>query len=251
MGPAAGFELHAVAHLTRPWGQPARDLQGLRDGLAAAPPEVLFHHTVQFQLRHPAAEELPPDDLSAWVGGVVQDAACAERLSFVVQSRGGSGEQVRAGLLEVLDAIPERRRLADDAPEGGEFLFLASHAVAFPIGVAATDTASLVDALLGSDPSVWFRHLLSEPWWLGRRAPLIEWVAGRGDERLAGWLAEDAASGLPIDRARGRLARRWRQSRIARSLAESAGRREDERREAGRDAIERLVRHRRDGRREG
>ena len=99
-----GFELRAVAHLVRPWGAPIRDLEQLRAGIGDAPAEVLFHHAVQYQLRHAGAGELPPDDFSAWIGGVVQDAETAERLSFAVQSQRSSPDAIRSALLGVLDA---------------------------------------------------------------------------------------------------------------------------------------------------
>ncbi len=241
------FGLVAVAHLVRPWGQPVHDLEELRTAIEAAPPEVLFHHTAQYPLRHPAAEELPPDDLSAWVGAVVQDAATAERLSFAVQDHGTGPEPVRAALLTTLDALPSRARRARVAPEGGEFLLLAGTAVTFPTGIAVEDAAALVEALLACDPSVWFQHLISEPWWRGERAPLLTWLEERHETRFASWLAEDAAGGLPIDRARGRLHRRWKRSRLGRSLAAAARAVEHERLEAGREAVAALVRrHRHD-----
>jgi hypothetical protein len=236
------FELTAVVHLVRPWGQPVRDLQGLREVLAIAPPEVLFHHTAQYPLRHPAAEELPRDDLSAWVGAVVRDAETAERMSFAVQSRGSGAEPVREALLAALDALPARRRREHAAPEGGEFLFLAGTAVPIATGVVVNDAGGLVEALLAADPSVWFHHLVEEAWWCGAPAPLIAWVETRRDTRLAAWLAADAGAGLPIDRARARLHRRWKRSRLARGLAEAAHAIEDDRREAGRQVVAALVR---------
>src|SRR5512140_43523 len=123
MAEDAAFELKAVAHLIQPWGRPVRDLAQLRDGIAAAPAEVLFYHTVQYRLRHPGADELPPDDFSAWVGSVTQDAETAERMSFAVQGQNRSAGPVRAALLEVLDSLPEKRRLDRDAPEESALVF--------------------------------------------------------------------------------------------------------------------------------
>ena len=120
------FELCGVTHLIRPWGEPAGDLEELRRGIAAAPPEVLFRHAAQYPLRDPGAEELPPDDFSAWIGGVVQDDETAERLSFVVQGGAASPDARRAAALAVLDAIPERRRRERDAPPESRFRFLAA-----------------------------------------------------------------------------------------------------------------------------
>jgi len=239
---AAAFELRAVAHLIQPWGTPARDLEQLRAGIAAAPIEVVFHHTVQYQLRHPGAEELPPDDFSAWIAGVVQDAETAERLSFAVQSGGRSGPAARAALLRVLESLPARRRSERDAPEESAFSFLAATAVSFPTGIVVHDGRELVEALTAADAGVWFRHLVEEPWFLQERAPLLEWLTASGERRLAEWLVEDAGAGLPIEKARARLVRRWRQSRIARQVTDAAAVPEDVRRDAGRQAVARFVR---------
>lgn len=244
MAAGTAFELSGVAHLVRPWGKPVGDLEQLRKGIAAAPDEVIFHHAVQYQLRNPGAEELPPDDFSAWIGGVVQDTETAERLSFVVQGRSMSPESLKTALLHVLTAIPATKRVERDAPEGSEFLFLATTPVSFPIGRWVHDGRDLVDALIAMDAGVWFFHLIEEPWFGGGRAPLLEWLVASHDQRLAAWLEEAAGAGLPIDKARARLLRRCRLSRIGRRLADVAAAPEDKRREAGRQAVARFVRRR-------
>lgn len=216
MADPAAFELRAVAHLIQAWGRPARDLDQLLDGIASAPIEVLFHHTVQYQLRHPGADELPPDDFSAWIGGVVQDAETAERLSFAVQSQSTSAASVRAALLEVLNSLPTSRRRDRDAPEESGFLFLSATSVDYSTGVHVHDGQDLVEALLEADSGVWFYHLVEEPWFGDGHASLLEWLLATRDHRLAKWLGDAASSGLPIEKARAQLHRRWRQSRIAR-----------------------------------
>src|SRR5512134_3055164 len=105
-----GFELQSVVHLVRPAGARARNLESLRLWIAEATAETLFYHTVQCLLRHPHGLEPPPDDLSAWVHGVVQDRETAERIAFAVQSRAGSAADLREALLEVLHSVPEKAR---------------------------------------------------------------------------------------------------------------------------------------------
>lgn len=238
----SAFELSAVAHLIRPWGKPAHDLEQLRQGIASAPDEVLFHHAVQYPLRHPGADELPPDDFSAWIFGVVQDAETAERLSFAAQSGNTSADSVRAALLEVLDAVPAKRRLERDAPEGSDFPFLSATTVSFPTGIQVRDGQELVDALVTADASIWFFHLIEEPWFHAGRSSLLEWLAAAGDLRLVGWLREAAVSALPIEKARAHLHRRWRRSQIGRQIARATAAPEDVRREVARETVARFVR---------
>jgi hypothetical protein len=241
---AATFELCAVAHLIRPWGRPAQDLDQLCEAIASAPDEVIFRHAVQYQLRHPGAAELPPDDFSAWIGGVLQDPETAERLSFAVQSQNTSPASARAALLGALEASPGRRRGSRDAPEGSPFVFLSATSLSFPTGIHIRAGQEAVDALGEADASVWFFHLIEEPWCREGRASLLEWLGRTGDRRLAEWLEEAARSGLPIEKARAQLLRRWHRSRIARRLAVATTSSEEVRREAGRRAVARLVRRR-------
>jgi len=240
----AAFELSHVVHLVRRWGEPAANLDQLREGIASAPVEVLFRHALQYQLRAPGAEVLPPDDFSAWIGGVVQDVETAERLSFVVQG-GASPEALRGAILQVLDAVPQKRRAESDAPEGSHFIFLSATSLYYSSGTAVMDADGTVEALIRADAGVWFHHLIEEAWLGEGRTPLLEWLRSRNEERLADWLREAAESGMPIDKARARVLKRWRQSRIATRLADAARIPEDARRETGRQVVASLVRRRR------
>ena len=236
------FELQYVVHLVRPIGERARDLEQLRAGLADASAQSLFYHTLQCQLRDPACEEQPPDDFSGWVNGVVQDRETAERMSFAVQSRNSSAEELRAALLEVLESIPRATRTARHAPAEGEFLFLAGESVTVPSGMVVRDATELVDALAGADFSVCFYHLIEQAWLPDKGPRLGGWLAARGEERLARWLEESATSGLPIQAMRRKLMRRWRRSHLGRRLADAAATPDNVRREEERATVARLVR---------
>jgi hypothetical protein len=241
------FELTAVVHLIRPAGRAARDLEGLRAGLAEAPERSLFYHAVQCYLRLPEAEDPSPDDLSAWVNGVVQDRETAERLAFAVQAQGATPAGLRAALIRVLDEIPEKTRLARAAPEGGAFVFLAADSVPVPTGALASEPGQLFDLLAEADASVWFYHLLEEPWFADGEPPLARWLRAAGAQRLADLLQECAAEALPLAALRRRILGRWRRSELGRRLAQAAGRPEDERRAVGREAVAGLVRRLRRG----
>ena len=240
-GPRA-FELRTVVHLVRPWGEPVCDLDQLRSRLVEAPAEVLFHHTVQVHLRDPAATELPSDDLSAWVAIVIQDRESAERISFAVQNQNASPQEVRDALVGLLDAVPAAERAARRAPPEGALQLLATESLAIPTGLEAHDGEELVVMLAAADPGTWFHHVIEEPWFGGGRSSLVEWLTSIGEPRLAEWLHEAACPSHPIDRSRERLTRRWRQSRLARRLAEASAAPEDVRREVAREAMARLVR---------
>lgn len=238
----APFELSSVIHLIRPAGRQARHLEDLRQGLAAASAACLFNHTLQCQLRHAASDIMPPDDFSSWVNGVVQDRETAERLSFAVQHHGGSPDEMRGALVEVLESMPEEKRIAYDAPAEGSFVFLEVESVAVPTGASAYDPGELMAALAQADPSVWFYHLVQQPWLEPRTPSLVDWARAAGDDKLTEWFTEVSESGRPLPEMRRRIIRRWRTRRLAPRLAHAASRTESERREAEREAVQGLVR---------
>lgn len=242
MSEARPFELRSVVHLVRPAGSRARDLEGLRAGIAGATPATLFYHAVQCPLRRPTSSETPPDDLSAWVHGVVQDRETAERISFAVQSRAGTADELRGALLEVLDHLSEKDRISRDAPAESEFVFLTAESVPVPTGMVARHAEELMTHLSQVDHGVWFYHLLEEPWYLGAEAPIVLWSRECGHARVASWLEEEFHAGHGLEEMRRRVLRRWQQSRLRTRVAAAAEATESERREAGRAAVAGLVR---------
>jgi hypothetical protein len=240
------FELCTVAHLVRPLGITAHDLQELRDAVADLPPAALFQHTVQHRLRHQVGDEPPRDDLSAWVAGVVQDLETAERLGFAIAESSGSPESVRAAVLGVIDGVPERARKNRDAPENGDFVFLAADSVVLPTGHEVRDAAAVLDALPQTDVGVWFYHLLEEPWFGDPERSLMAWVANQ-DERLAQAFRAEVSTGLPIETIRRRLMTRMRRRMLGRRVIEASGHPPDVRRETSREIVGRLMRRRRGG----
>ena len=240
------FELCTVAHLVRPLGVVAHDLQGLRDAVADLPPPALFLHTVQHRMRHQVGDEPPRDDLSAWVAGVVQDLETAERLGFAIAENSASAEGVREAVLGVLDAVPERARRNRDAPEGGDFIFLEAESVVLPTGHEVRDAGAVLDALPQTDVGVWFYHLLEEPWFGDPGRNLLNFVAAE-DEKLAQTFRAEVSTGLPIETIRRRLMTRIRRRMLGRRVIEASGHPPDVRRETSREIVGRLMRRRRGG----
>jgi len=232
------FELIGAVHLVRPTGVRAHDLESLLLGLDRAPDSALFYHTVHPRLRHAGASETPNDDFSHWVGAVLQDAEIAERLSFAVQLHGDSASDVRGALHAALRASGEEARRRR-APEHGEFQFLAAETIALPTGDSAATPAALFELLATADASVWFNHLVERPWY-GDRA-LFGWLEAHGERRLARWLDEAARSGLPLERVRRDVTRRWRRSRLGQATLDAAAQ-PDARRDRESHAVSNLVR---------
>lgn len=237
----SGYELRSVVHLVRPTGTRACTLDQLRTGIQEAHERSLFFHARHHQLRHPASEEPAVDDFSAWVNGVLQDRETAERISFAVQNHAESPEGLRNGLVEALTRVPDSGRLSRAIQSESEFVFLLAESVPLQTGVVATSARELVHALVAADASVWFYHLIEQPWFPDGQT-LDQWLTLRDETQMADWLREGAQSGRPIEAMRRRLLQRWRRSRIGRRIHEAATAPEDTRREAGRATVARLVR---------
>ena len=238
----AAHPLSGVVHLVRPVGPRARGLASLRTAIAELPDRSLFYHCVHQRLRHPSGDEPPPDDLAAWAATVLQDREAAERLAFATQTRNGGASELRAALLEVLDALVSRSRHDVEVPDEAALVLLSAESVPIATGREPSSGADLLEDLANSHVEVWFYHLVEQPWFDSGRTPLLEWLRASGEERLAALLAEFADGHLALLAARERVLRRWRMSTLPRRLAD-AGRSPDvSRREAGRDAVTRLVR---------
>lgn len=235
------FELRTVAHLVRPTGRAAHDLETLLAVVIELSPAALFHHTVQYRLREPLDDEIPRDDLSKWVGGVALDPETAERLAFSIGEQSGSADQVRAAIRAVLEKVPERNRKAHDVPEGGELVFLESESVVLPTGRTVVDLHDLHAALTEADDGVWFYHLIEDPWFRGRESGLLGWVEQQ-DRRIADTLAAEGISGQPLHTVRRRVLQRWRRKGLSRRLVEATARPDDVRHAEAREMMRRLAR---------
>jgi len=238
----APLSLHGVIHLVRALRRRAGDLEELRVGIAEAPRSSIFYHAVQHRLRDPAGDDLAPDDFSAWTRGVVQHPETAERLGFAALQHPQDADGMRAAMVEVLEAIPKSQRHERDSPLGGEFEFLAGESVVMPWGPPVADAAALYEALAAADASVWFWHFIEEPWTTGATPTPIAWLRGLGEPRLAEMLAIETAKPAALDQVRRTTLSRWRRSRLSARVAAASGVPEPERREAGRRAIQGLVR---------
>lgn len=235
------FHLTGVVHLIRPVHRRATHLEELREALAEVEPACLFYHAVQPRLRVPGEDDLPPDDFSAWVHGVLQDRETAERLALARLEGAAGPDAMRAALLAALDTVSPAARRARVAPEGGAFAFLAADSVTVPTGVTVSEVSGLFEALTVADAGVWFQELIECAWWEGGDPWVVRWLRARGETRVATTLLEAARSGRAVGAVRRQSLARWRRAGLGRRVAEAARDTEAARRAAGRAAVAGLV----------
>ena len=238
--PPRAFRFYSAAPLESPTGLPATTLAALREGIAAAPAASLFHHVTRIPARFPHARDIPENDFARWVGDALQLPAVAERLAFAGSGGPASMEELRVGLLSVLDSASERDRTRE-AAEGAAFHFIASRSVEFPLDLEAADPEALVELWPRIDLGAAFYHLAE--------APLL----GPGDRSVVAWLREREAPGLadiaeglvraapPLAKLHRDIGTRWRRSLIGKRLARRATASESERRRDAHEVIARLA----------
>lgn len=206
------FELVGAAYLSRPTGQEAVNLEQLAAHIERADDATLFHHTQMPRLDDPDDGDVPADDFSNWIRGVVQDPETAERVAFAVQVCPADSEALRGALLDVLHRVSPGRRSQRSAPEGGAFVFLQSDVVPVPLGMAADSVEALMPMLMVADRSIWFHHCVEEAWLLPGATPIVEWLTDRHEDALARWFDRAASRGLSVEDLRSELQRHWRRS---------------------------------------
>jgi hypothetical protein len=236
----ASFRFASVAHLEAPLGVVAQTLDALRDGLTAAPPEALFQHVTRIAVRHPRARDLPANDFARWAGVALQDWETSERLAFAGPPNISSLDELRAGLIRVLESVPARRRRRE-APEEATFHFLRASSIRVPLDLEAEQTSDLVECWSRIDLASVFYHLIETSLLGPEEDRLSAWLRARGASSLADAADDFAASGRSLARLQRDLAARWRRLQIPERFARRIEAPEAARRADAREAAARLA----------
>ena len=234
------FELEGAVYPTAPTGASAASLEDLRRCVAEASSATLFHHTQRRRLA--ADDETSPDELSAWVRGVVQDSEIAERIGFAVQSAPAGPEPLRARVLEALDELPASVRGLRAAPEGGHLALLTVRPVPIPSGLRAENVDDLARALEQATRDVWFHHLVEEPWFRPGEPSLLGWLREAGGDSLATMLEREVRRRASIDSVRAALRRHRRRAAITSRVLAGESTAPNEARELARRLARRVAR---------
>jgi Family of unknown function (DUF5752) len=170
------FVFHGCLALREMVGPEAWDARALLEALGQASDETLFTHTAGTMLRRPVQGDAWPNDFALWAATELGDRALAERLAMVDVFDAGSLDALRANLVAVLEDHLHRGPSAA-APAFEPFVFLRTHVVPVPLGVAATTLREFRDGLAVVDASALFYHVVEVRYRLGRdRGDFAEWA---------------------------------------------------------------------------
>ncbi|HET9950579.1 MAG TPA: DUF5752 family protein [Candidatus Eisenbacteria bacterium] len=236
----SSFSLLSVSHLESPTGASAASLEALREAIAEAGHDVLFHHVTRLPIRFANARDLPANDFARWARTALQDPAAAEQLAFAGAPSLAPLEEVRASLLAALERVPERRR-RHESPEETAFRFVRARSVTAPLSARLSDPRDISTHWPLLDQASVFYHLVEASVLGPEPAALIPWLEARGAATLARHARELAAAGLPLARLHRELGARWRRRLIPERLVRRLDASEELRRAEAHAAIARLA----------
>ena len=98
---AETFVFRECVYLLKSTGRTAAHLREFKDMLALVPDESIFHHTCQYFLRSPALEYT--NDFAHWAGENLGERVLAEYLSNIDPYGYATLDDLRKGLLDVID----------------------------------------------------------------------------------------------------------------------------------------------------
>jgi hypothetical protein len=159
------FEFKLYSNLLRFTGRKAKTLRELRDGIAVASEDCIFHHTYQYFLKGANLEYT--SDFSHWAGESLEERALAEHLSNVDPYVFSNIQELRQELLRVIDgyleAFPEPREVFP----GDDFFFNETISLTVPLGIQVRNLAEFLLAVKFIDPGSIYYHFFEAKLRLG------------------------------------------------------------------------------------
>jgi hypothetical protein len=170
------FDFRDAVRILRPTGKKAETLRELRDLLATANDECIFHHTYQYFSKGHILEYT--NDFAQWAAENLEESALSEMLSSIDPYSYPTVEALRGELLRVIDYyignFPETRTVMP----GDEFYFIETISFIFPVGVKARNLAEFLMALKYIDAESIYYHFFEARMRLGQAVDdFSKWLA--------------------------------------------------------------------------
>ncbi len=174
------FEVKDCALLVKMSGlPPAINLRELRERIAVADEDVLYHHFFETPLRHTFDDPFYRNDFAVWANLRLRDPGLAERLGIIDPYAFESVDELRTATLEILDDRLGEATVVPLAGPGEEFFFAEAITMVFDAGERIRHPHDLSAAIQRmTSGSVYFHFLEAR-----RRDP-------RGLDDFTAWLLE-------------------------------------------------------------
>lgn len=161
---------------------PAINLRELRERIAAAGENVLYHHFFETTLRPSFDDPFYRNDFAVWANLRLRDQALAERLGIIDPYAFDSIEALRAATLEIVDDRLSEVPSVPWAAPGQEFFFTEALTVVFDTGERIVNPRDLAGAIRRMTTGSVYYHFLEAR----RREP-------RHEDDFRAWLGEEEA----------------------------------------------------------
>jgi hypothetical protein len=152
----AAFEFKQNVSILRATGGTARDLRELRQGISSIPDEAIYHHTYQYFQKGLFREYT--NDFAHWAGESLEERALSEQLSNIDPYEYHSISDLRAGILDVIDAYLRSSPEPRSARTKDEFHFADSVTISYPLGIKARNLAELMMGIKYVDERSLYHH---------------------------------------------------------------------------------------------
>ncbi len=160
------FEFRECVNVVKSTGKAASRLREFKEILSHIPDESIFHHTCQYFLRSPGLEYT--NDFAQWAGENLGERVLAEYLSSIDPYGYATIEELRKGLLDVLDIYLERFPEPRETLPGEEFYFNEAVTLVFPAGIRAHNLAEFLTGVKYVDANSIYYHFYEARMRLGK-----------------------------------------------------------------------------------
>lgn len=150
------FEFKQCIIILKSMGKKAGGLRELRDIIATISNESIFHHTYQYFLKGRILEY--SNDFAHWAGESLEERALSEQLSNIDPYAFKDINDLRNGLLNVIDDYLKQFPEPREAMPGDEFYFNETITLTFPVGIRVKNLAEFLIAIKYIDPSSIYYH---------------------------------------------------------------------------------------------
>jgi len=140
-------------------GKRADDERELMDLLEEVPVDSIYFHTHSYFLRHFYIAGPYTNDFANWVAIQVRDKVLGEKLAEITPSGTNTLEDVRVGLIEVIDDHLSSLKSIPAVVYGQPFHFMLSRIIEIPIGISVKNLDEFYRGLKSVDASAIYNHI--------------------------------------------------------------------------------------------
>ncbi|MFH1855783.1 MAG: DUF5752 family protein [Candidatus Omnitrophota bacterium] len=140
-------------------GKKANDAQKLMELIEEVPVDSIYYHTNSYFLRHWYIAGPYPNDFANWAEIQLRDRVLSEKLAFVIPYQNANLEDIRTGLIDIIDRHLSELKTIPVVVSGEPFYFMKSQIIEVSAGLTANNLGEFTNALKTVDASAIYNHI--------------------------------------------------------------------------------------------